>query len=171
MVELLSTLSLSQVLIYGILIALAAKEALVLKDFFKKRTDDKYAEEDEEKKQIEQILSAIQGLERSINSSKEEEKKLHKNIENLYEHWKTQEQEYHKVLQLLIESDKESIKSFIVKEHHHFIDQKWIDDFSLDTIEKRYSHYREEGGDAYIGELIQDLRALPNFPPNLRQQQ
>ena len=42
-------------------------------------------------------------------------------------------------------SDKDAIKAFITREHHYFCYQKkWIDDYSLDCIEKRYEHYKEE---------------------------
>lgn len=164
MIEALSTLSVSQILIYCALFAIAAKEFLTIKDFFKKRTDDKYNEENNEKKQIETILESIKNLEKSIYKLEDENQKLHKDIKDLYGYWKTKEQEFHKILQLLIESDKDAIKSFIVKEHHHHMREQWIDDFSLDTIEKRYGHYKEEGGNSYVGDLIQDLRSLPNYP-------
>ena len=167
MIELLSTLTLSQILIYAALFAIAAKEFLTVKDFFKKRNDDKYAEENNEKKQTEQILTAIQSLEKAINKQENEDEEIRKNLEHLADTWRNKEKDYHKTLQLLIVSDRDAIKSFIVKEHHHFMAQKWIDDFSLDTIEKRYDHYKEEGGNSYIGDLIQDLRSLPNFPPSL----
>lgn len=170
MIELLSTVSVSQILIYGALFAIAAKEFLTVKDFFNKRNKDKNTEENNEKRQVEQILGAIKKLEDMLCQQEEEDIKLHQDIKDLYEYWKAREKDYHKVLTLLIESDKDAIKSFIVKEHHHYIRQGWIDDFSLDTIEKRYSHYKEEGGNSYIGDLIQDLRALPNFPQSVEKE-
>lgn len=167
MIELLSTLTFSQILIYGALFAIAAKEFLTVKDFFDKRNKDKNTEENNEKKQMEQILTAIQNLEKVMLNQEKEDEKLHNDIKDLSDYWKTKENDFHRILQLLIESDKDAIKSFIVKEHHYHLRQGWIDDFSLDTIEKRYGHYKEEGGNSYIGDLIQDLRALPNFPPSL----
>ena len=66
----------------------------------------------------------------------------------------------------LIDSDKDDIKSFIVKEHHHFCyNQGWIDDYSMDGIEKRFKHYQDEGGNSYIEELMRDLRQLEHRPP------
>lgn len=168
MIELLSTLTFSEILFYGVLFIIAAKEFLTVKDFFKKRNDDKYAEENNEKRQTEKILNAIQNLEKVMLNQEKEDEKLHSDIKDLYNLWKNKEDEHRKILQLLIDSDKDAIKSFIVKEHHHFIAQKWIDDFSLDTIEKRYGHYKAEGGNSYIGDLIQDLRALPSFPPSVK---
>ena len=37
----------------------------------------------------------------------------------------------------------------------------YIDDFSMDAIEKRYDHYKAEGGNSYISDLMHDLRKLP----------
>ena len=68
-------------------------------------------------------------------------------------------------INLLIDSDKDSIKSFITDRHHHFCyDKKWIDDYSLDCIEKRYKHYTDEGGNSFIHDLMKELRALPKQP-------
>lgn len=68
-------------------------------------------------------------------------------------------------INLLIDSDKDSIKSFITERHHHFCyDKKWIDDYSLDCIEKRYKHYTDEGGNSFIHDLMKELRALPKQP-------
>ena len=63
---------------------------------------------------------------------------------------------------MLIESDKDDIKAFITRQHHYFVYQKgWIDDYSLDCIEKRYNHYQDEGGNSFIGSLMQEIRDLP----------
>ena len=65
-------------------------------------------------------------------------------------------------INLLIESDKDSIKSFIVKEHHYYTQIGWVDDYSLDAIERRYKHYQEEGGNSFVHTLMAELRALPH---------
>lgn len=54
-------------------------------------------------------------------------------------------------IDMLIDSDKDAIKSYITREHHYFCYQiGWIDDFSLDCLERRYQHYHEEGGNSFI---------------------
>ena len=69
-------------------------------------------------------------------------------------------------IDLLIESDKDDIKSYITKEHHYFCYQKgWIDDFSLDCLERRYQHYADEGGNSFIAGFMTELRNLPKHPP------
>lgn len=67
---------------------------------------------------------------------------------------------------MLIDSDKDDIKSYITREHHYFCYQiGWIDDFSLDCLEKRYRHYADEGGNSFIEGFMDELRALPKQAP------
>lgn len=69
-------------------------------------------------------------------------------------------------IDMLIDSDMDDIKSYITKEHHYFCYQKgWIDDFSLDCLERRYQHYEDEGGNSFVGRLMGELRDLPKSPP------
>lgn len=63
---------------------------------------------------------------------------------------------------LLISSDKDDIKQSLTKDHHYFCYKlKSIDDYSLDCMEKRYSHYKDEGGNSFVKILMQEVRALP----------
>lgn len=165
MIELLSTLTITQVFIFLALFFIALKELLTLYDFFKNRMDKKYSDNNNEKKQTEKILEEIKTLNQEISNLKIDYEKLNNNIDSVKKYWEKKETEYHDTLKMLVSSDKDAIKSFIVKEHHHFVEIGWIDDFSLDTIEKRYSHYVEEGGNSYVSDLMEDLRKLPNIRP------
>lgn len=70
-------------------------------------------------------------------------------------------------MDMLIDSDKDDIKSFLTREHHYFCyTQGWIDDYSLECCERRYAHYRDEGGNSFIEGFMKELRALPKRPPN-----
>lgn len=74
-------------------------------------------------------------------------------------------------IDMLIDSDKDDIKSYITRQHHYFCYQKgWIDDFSLDCIEKRYDHYEDQGGNSFVGGLMDELRNLPKLPPSSKVQ-
>lgn len=67
----------------------------------------------------------------------------------------------------LILSDRDDIKAFITRQHHYFVYQKgWIDDYSLDCIQRRYSHYIEEGGNSFIEGLMREIRKLPKKHPS-----
>ena len=66
---------------------------------------------------------------------------------------------------MLIESDKDDIKAWLTQQHHYFCFQKgYIDDYSLDCMEKRYKHYADEGGNSFVATLMSEVRALPKMP-------
>lgn len=67
---------------------------------------------------------------------------------------------------MLIDSDRDDIKAYITRQHHYFVYQKkWIDDYSLNCIEKRYSHYERQGGNSFMKDLMYEIRQLPKQPP------
>lgn len=164
MLELLSTLTLTQIITYSFLILLSIKEILTLRDFFKNRVDKKYDNENSNKKQTEEIFEEIKTLKEEIQNQKKDYVLLTSNLEDFKSYWKNKDEEQQKILKLLVESDREAIRSDIVKEYHYFMKREWIDDFSLDTLEKRFAFYQEEGGNSYICNIMEDLRELPNEP-------
>ena len=69
-----------------------------------------------------------------------------------------------KALDLLVESDKDNIKSWIVEKHHHFCYEVGaIDYFSLESIERRYDHYQAEDSNSYVATLVKELKELPKI--------
>ena len=85
-------------------------------------------------------------------------------IKKLTEQQKTTDEKIEKIINaidLLTQSDKDDIKAWITEKHHYFCYEKQqIDDYSLDCIEKRYNHYKDEGGNSFIDDLMSDLRSL-----------
>ena len=71
MIELLTTMSLTQVVIISFLILIAAKEVFSLYDFFKKRIKKSYDEETTEKDMITKIHDKVIELEASMNEQQE----------------------------------------------------------------------------------------------------
>lgn len=66
---------------------------------------------------------------------------------------------------MLIKSDRNAIKAYITEKHHFYVyGQGWIDDYSLNCIEQRYQHYKDQGGNSFISGLMSQLRALPKQP-------
>ena len=62
----------------------------------------------------------------------------------------------------LTKSDKDDIKAYITNQYHYFVDGRgWIDDYSMDCIEKRYDMYKTYRGNSFIDDLMEQLRALP----------
>ena len=67
---------------------------------------------------------------------------------------------------LLIESDKEGIKSYIVDKYYRALSDGYIELHVLETLELRYDKYLQENGNTYVGKLMEGLRKMPNEPPN-----
>ena len=61
---------------------------------------------------------------------------------------------------ILLDSDKEDIKGYIVKEYQKWMPLKIIDFYSMDTLEKKYEKYLQEDGDSFVEGLMIDLRSL-----------
>ena len=152
MKELFSTYSLADILVLLILMVLAIKEALTIKDWFKER------------------LSKIT---KKTMTSNQEKQKMREDIEDLNKFYKEKEivdrgfENINRQIEMLIESDREAIKAYITDLHHRFVYEKgWIDDYSLDCLEKRYSIYEREDGNSFVLGLMNELRELPKVPPN-----
>ena len=156
MITLLQRYSISEILIFIVILALAIKSLITFFDWvqqrFKKAFNKKY-----------NILSEKQELERHLAQDRqliESLKKKQQNTDNILDKLSSK-------IDVLIQSDRDDIRSYITREHHYFCYQKgWVDDFSLDCIEKQYTHYVEEGGNSFIKGFMDDLRALPKQPPN-----
>lgn len=117
-------------------------------DWGHKRTKDKYDQEAGHEKDIKDINERLNQNSEDIKMLIEMQKQQNKRIE------------------LLIDSDKDDIKAFITKEYHYFVERVgWIDDYSLDCLEKRFLHYQDENGNSFAEDLMSEIRRLPKYPP------
>lgn len=165
MIELLSTFTGTQLLIFLVMVMLAVKELITILEFFGVRVrgifDKEYKVKDEQK----EISEKLEEIFQFIEEYKIERKKLIKQVEDIRKEYRDMFTKQQQTLDTLIASDIEDIKSDIVKQYHIFTEKQWIDDFSMDALEKRYARYEEEGGNSYVHTLIDKLRQLPNQPP------
>ena len=132
MLELFTTYSVGQIIIFIIILLLAIKEFFSLIDFLNSRAKSLF---DREKKKQENDVS-LQELVKKMD-------------------------EISARLDLLTESDKDDIRGWIVEKYHYCqsLDMP-IDSFTMDTIEKRYQHYKDEGGNSYISHIMEELRSM-----------
>lgn len=144
MVDLLEKFSIDEIFIFIIFLAIAIKEIITFIDFFQekasKRFDLKYHKSEKEKK----IIKELETHQNEITTILESQKIIQQQIA------------------LLIESDMDDIKAWITEKHHFYCYQKgYIDDYTLDCIEKRYAVYKRENGNSFVSDLMEDLRRLP----------
>lgn len=155
MEALLKAYSLQDILIFMVLLAIAIKGAISFFDWAKERLGRVYKKEYAETKTQEDLDAKLQQESVAIQ-------KLEKNQAEMM----TAMEELSNKIDALIDSDKDDIKSFLVKEHHYFCYQRgWIDDYSLDCCEKRYKHYVQDGGNSFIEDMMNEIRDLPKQPP------
>lgn len=151
MVELFQQYSLSDILMFTVILALAMKSLISFFDWINDRLKKVFNKEHHELSEKEELERRLQHGSEVIAALKADEEEKDKVLNDLSGK-----------INMLIDSDKDDIKSYITKEHHHFCYQVgWIDDFSLDCLEKRYRHYADEGGNSFIEGFMNELRALP----------
>ena len=126
MIELLGAYSIKDIIIFIFMIAVAIKEARQLWIYYKKVRDENYKNDHKDETQDEYI------------------KKNQQTIEKLS-----------KSMTLLIESDKDGIKAWIVSKYHQFKEHpEQLDDIEWDLLNKRFNHYKDQGGNSYIEDLM-----------------
>lgn len=153
--EFLSEYSFAEFLVFALIFILAIKEGINFIDWVKTKFSKATNKAIQAKKEHDKIEEEIEDL----NSEKEV----------FYQEFKEADDRFKKIeesIEMLIESDKEDIKSFITLQHHKFVyEQEWIDDYSMECLEKRFAIYEREHGNSFVLGLMNELRALPKRPP------
>ena len=179
MLELLTTYEISDILIFIVILALAIKEFINFIDWAKKKIDSFKQEEILDQKEQDKI----DGYDAKLKANSDKilfletrmsnfEKRL-ENAEREFEAFLKQQNEINnshlqtlvKKVNILLDSDKEDIKAYVTEKHHYYLHRGWVDDFTLECIEKRFQCYQEEDGNSFVGNLVNDLRKLPRQPP------
>lgn len=153
--DFLSEYSFAEFLVFALIFILAIKEGINFIDWVKtkfRKATNKALEEKEEHDKIEEEI-------KDLNSEKEVFDKEFKEADDRFK-------KIEDSIEMLIESDKEDIKAFITLQHHKFVyEQEWIDDYSMECLEKRFAIYEREHGNSFVLGLMNELRALPKRPP------
>ena len=178
MLELLTTYEISDILIFIVILALAIKEFINFIDWIKKKVDSFKQEEildQKEQDKIDGYDAKLKANSDKILSLETRMSNLEKRLENAEREFETflkQQNEINNSLQtlvkkvnILLDSDKEDIKAYVTEKHHYYLHRGWIDDFTLECIEKRFQCYQEEEGNSFVENLVNDLRKLPRQPP------
>lgn len=153
MEELLNTYSVSDILIFAMMLFVAIKGVTDAYDWIKGKISKVTDRELQKRKKDKDIEIRF-----DVNSN--DIQKILKHLEDSDKKMET----LTKSVQMLIDSDKDDIKAWITEQHHYFCYKlKAIDDYRLDTIEKRYSHYVAEGGNSFIETLMEEIRKLPKI--------
>lgn len=155
MVALLQQYSLSEIFMFTIFLALAIKSLISFFDWAYDRVNKIFNKQNCKINYKKELERRLQHGSEIMSTLEKDQKKTDETLDSLT-----------KKIDMLIDSDKDAIKSYITKEHHYFCyEVGWIDDFNMDCLERRYNHYADEGGNSFIGGFMEQLRELPKQPP------
>ena len=144
MIDLLSKFTPSQIVVFVVLLCFAFKQIVDFIDWFKEKMSNRDKEMQDKQEEKEDLVERVEKLEKKYENTTEVLNNISDNVV------------------LLIESDKDAIKSYITNQHHILCyERKCVDDYTLDCIEKRFNHYIEENGNSFIEQLMNEIRALP----------
>lgn len=155
--ELLSKYTVSEIIVFIAFLAVAIKESIQFIDWFWERIKKHFDQDYNKKEEHTKLENKIKDLDRFFEEKEKFDNALFAINEAIS---KTNER-----IDMLIDSDKESIKFEITKQHHYFVDNKgWIDYRSMDCLEKRFAIYEKEHGNSFVKDLMDEMRALPKHP-------
>lgn len=165
MLQLLAEFSIQQIITFIVLGAATFKGGYEFFKWCKGIYDKKFNKDYSKKKKEEEVQNHFILCEQQRKEVLEKYDSLEQKIDYLTKQMGIRVDKIEGQLELLTLSDMHDIKSWIVEKHHNLIKQGWVDDFTMDTIEHRYSDYKAEEGNSYVASLMKELRALPKFPP------
>lgn len=160
MIDLLNTLTVDQILLYLVMFALAAKEVINFISWAKEKYSLKFNKDYDRKKELEKFERFCEKLQEQNENTQQMCEKLEEKIDDLSDTVSSRIDDVENKINKITTSNMHDIKSWIVDKHHTLIKQSSIDDFTMDTLEKRYSDYVSLGGNSYIGGLMAELRKL-----------
>ena len=152
MVQLLTNYSIGQILLFIVLAAIAFKEIASFLDWITAKAKVKVHKDEIPQNLAQKLEQAIQQREDQVAYLQDNQTQIEKAIHEL-----------NQKLNMLIASDRDDIKAWITAQHHHFTEKGSIDYYSFDCISKRYEHYKKQGGNTFIDDLMEDLIKLPKF--------
>lgn len=170
MLDLLKAFSISEILIFIVLFALAVKGIIdffdwaygKLDNIFHKKYEDTNKDkemEEELKKLNETIVSLVENYS-NVGDRLSEINQNVININHKVEQLQNYNKEQDKQLNQMLSSDMHAIKSYIVDEYYKHKDSKEIEDMVMECIERRYEDYVKEKGNSYVEGLMKELRTF-----------
>lgn len=149
--EILTQYSITEILVFLFVLIASIKTTLNSIEYLWERISKIFKKQQKDIEQQEDFTKHVQESEKQIKELYDLHTKTEENLNRIIDS-----------IQLLINSDKDDIKAWVTEKHHYYCyEKKHIDDYSLDCIEKRYTHYRNEGGNSFVEDLMKDIRRLP----------
>lgn len=155
MEELINHFSISEIILFLVLFALAIKSIIDFFDWSHTKLKEKFDKENTNNEANNAMNRRFEENEERITKLEDCQIEIIKTLEKVNEK-----------IDMLIDSDKDDIKADLTRIHHYYCyTQQWIDDYTLECCERRFNHYKDEGGNSFIEGFMKELRLLPKRPP------
>ena len=155
MIELLTHYSLGEILVFIVITAIALKEAVTFFDWLHEKARKQIKKEQQPQNISEKFKTVLKQKEEELSNITSQMSEMQVSINTMSSK-----------LQMLVASDRDAIKAWLTAQHHHFMEKGVIDYYSFDCISRRYQHYKEEGGNTFIDDLMEDINNLPKEGDN-----
>lgn len=163
MEHLLTSYSINEILLVLVIAAIAIKQLITFFDWAKKRTKqslDKDSEPEIIKEKLDKFINiCLDEIKRLDQIRDVEIARLEQNEGNIQQLITVLDDK----LNRLVLSDRDDIKSWITAQHHFFMEKGQIDYYSLDCINRRYEHYKAQGGNTFVDDLMTEINSLPKI--------
>lgn len=102
----------------------------------------------------------IEFLEYEVNQLKEDQEKIKNDIANYQKNDCESFSSLNQKLDKLLQSDLAAHKSWFSRMHEETIKRGWISKYDLESVESRFAIYKDEGGNSFVKDLVEEMRKL-----------
>lgn len=159
------------IILFSIIYRGRKKYDLFLNELVKKRIK-KEKEENESKKNIEEMTAKINSISDSISKLSDSVNKLSEKITESDISVKQMEKNIDMIqdeikkntvnIDVLLDSDRENIRSDILRQYYRCVEKQQIDLYTLNVLEYKFKKYKEvEHGNSFVKRMMDELRSLP----------
>ena len=102
----------------------------------------------------------IEFLEYEVNQLKEDQEKIKNDMANYQKNDCESFSSLNQKLDKLLQSDLAAHKSWFSRMHEETIKRGWISKYDLESVESRFAIYKDEGGNSFVKDLVEEMRKL-----------
>lgn len=158
---LFSQYSTESIILFIMAIAIAIKAVSELWEYFYNKLRKYFNYQTKKEQTYSDLMESISNLETSLSTLRQKE------IVSIYEKVDLsvkRNEEVKAQVSLITERLQETTRGHIIDKHHYFCyELRYIDDLSLQSLEREYLYYKASGGDTYVDGLMEDMRELPRL--------
>lgn len=158
---LFSQYSIESIILFIMAIAIAIKAVSELWEYFYNKLRKYFNYQTKKEQTYSDLMESISNLETSLSTLRQKE------IVSIYEKVDLSLQRNDEVkaqVSLITERLQETTRGHIIDKHHYFCyELRYVDDLSLQSLEREYLYYKASGGDTYVDGLMEDIRELPRL--------